>query len=133
MRLSLHAAFILFMLTVTAAFLLLSLGLPPETRRAPLVVAIPTLGLLSWLFHRERAAPNQELSRLGRPYAIPWLLGCVLACQFLDAVVVVPLFLLLAFRYWARSGWAMSLGTATGTFILLRMAFPNGLGHPPLF
>ncbi|MFD0979809.1 hypothetical protein [Tropicimonas aquimaris] len=133
MRLSGHLAFILLMMAATFGFFVLSTSLPVETRRAPMIVVIPTFVLLAWELLRELRAEESIRIRLSNPGALAWLLGFVAVCQAIDGVVAIPVFLLLAFRYWARANWTVSLGAAVGVFVLLRISFPSGLAHPPLF
>ena len=89
MRLSGHLVFIMLMMAAALGFFLLALDLPAETRRAPMIVVIPTFGLLAWELLREIRA--KESIRMGwtNPGALAWFLGFVALCQFIDGVVAI--------------------------------------------
>jgi hypothetical protein len=128
-----RALFAVFLAGLALGFVFLTLELEGTTRAAPLVVVLPTLALLLVNAVREWRERAQEAALRGGIAVFLWLAALTIAVQAVDAVVVIPLFLLLAMRFWARTGWPFAVALGALALAALRLSFPNGLGHPPLF
>lgn len=101
-----------------------AMGLSPVARLAPLVVAVPTLGLLAveiLRWRRTSAADGDPApSRRGAERTMLWWVGGLLGAS---AVVGMdwglPLFVLLYLRLQAREGWGLSVIASLALWLIL--------------
>lgn len=114
----------LVMTAGVAAAAIAAMGLSPVARLAPLVVAVPTLGLLvvEILRRRGTAAADGEpaASRRGAERTMMAWVGLLLGAS---AVVGMdwglPLFVLLYLRIQAREGWGLAVGASFALWLIL--------------
>jgi hypothetical protein len=129
---------------LVGALVVLSFGLSPVARLAPLVVGVPTLCLLCLELAADvvAARTSPALSgvegggqALGARAMFEWL-GVLVACALLAGLAVGMAFFVLAFlRFRSNESWRLTLGLSAGVWvvlhvgleILLRMHLYDGL------
>lgn len=148
------------LLVLVVIVVALSAGLSPVARWMPLVVALPTLGLLclevvadaaragglsrlallntrglSRLVAgagRSRAEPSDTEQRRQELQALLWLGAAIVAVLTLGMLVGLPCYLLLYLRVRARERWTLAIGLAGG-FLLVMYAGLDRLLRVPLY
>lgn len=107
-------------------FVVLSLGLGPVARLAPLVVGVPTVALLLVQWHRERRrsgspgpepAPPADVLRL-----VAWLPLLLVGVLVAGLVAGLPVWLAAFLRWRGRQPWAVALAFAAVLLVMLWFA-----------
>jgi len=109
---------------LVAAAAVSSLWLGPAARRMPLVVALPTLGLLlvEWIRGRRDVASSAERRPL-EPVIVGWLAGLVTLTVVLGVLAGPPLVLAGYLRFRSHERWRVALGMAAVFAALVFVVF----------
>ena len=111
--------------TSTALVVVMSLDLSPVARRAPLLVALPTLALLAFELLagvsriRARSVIEEHSLRVRERALILWAGVLLASSALLGMLVGLPAFLLLYLRYRSAERWMVALAVAAGFWTLL--------------
>jgi len=111
--------------TSTALVVVMSLDLSPVARRAPLLVALPTLALLAFELLadvsriRARSVIEEHSLRVRERALILWAGVLLASSALLGMLVGLPAFLLLYLRYRSAERWTVALAVAAGFWTLL--------------
>ena len=107
-----------------------SLSLGPAARRMPLVVALPTLGLLlfEWIRARRDATPPGQ--RPLEPVIVSWLAALVALTVVLGVLAGPPLVLGAFLRVRSRERWRVALGMAAAFAAVVFVVFHLVLDLP---
>jgi hypothetical protein len=116
---------------IVAAAAVSSLSLGPAARRMPLVVALPTLGLLLFEWIRARRDPATPSGpRPLEPIIVGWLAVLVTLTVVLGVLAGPPLVLAAFLRLRSRERWRVALGMAAAFAAVVFVVFHLVLDLP---